>query len=106
MEMASVRELHLENESRASARPEPTDTLNVLDGFCGLRAPENVTDDGELAAAATAAVGADVAVADPKLLVAVTLTSRVEPTSALWAVYVEKVAPDIKAQPAEQRSHW
>lgn len=61
---------------------------------------------GPAEAATTVGVGAEVAVVEPALFVAVTLTSSAEATSALWAVYVEDVAPEIEAQPLEQRSHW
>jgi hypothetical protein len=60
--------------------------------------------------AATAALGDDVAVAEPAEFEAVTLTARVEPVSeAPKTPYSSAVAPGIGAQfsPWEsQRSHW
>jgi hypothetical protein len=88
-----ARALHFENVSFASAKPEPTTTLNARDGFCGFSDPENVVTwvlgDGAGAApgaAATTAVGVDDAVAAPALFVAVTVTRRVKPTSDDCAV--------------------
>jgi aminoglycoside phosphotransferase (APT) family kinase protein len=58
---------------------------------------------------AITAVGGDAADADPALLVPVTTTSTVEPTSELPSTYVEEVAPEIAEQCAplaSQSSHW
>ena len=46
----------------------------------------------------TTAVAAEVAVAEPALFVAVTVTRMVEPASAEAAVYVTDVAPEIGVQ--------
>ena len=58
---------------------------------------------------ATSAVCAEVALAEPVLLVAVTVTRNVEPTSALLRVMPLKVSPAMLLQllPAESQSfHW
>jgi hypothetical protein len=59
--------------------------------------------------AVTNAVGAEGALALPPLFVALTTTMSVCPTSALAAVYVVAVAPEMLLQfaPVEsQRCHW
>ena len=58
---------------------------------------------------ATSAVCAEVALAEPVLLVAVTVTRRVEPTSELPRVSPLDVPPAMLAQllpPESQRFHW
>jgi hypothetical protein len=45
-----------------------------------------VLDGGESGGAVTVAVGAEVADAEPPVLLAVTTTSMVDPTSELWSV--------------------
>ena len=59
-------------------------------------------------AAMTTAVCAEVAVAEPALFVAVTVTRARRPTSAATSVYVAAVAPEMFAQLVElvQRAHW
>jgi hypothetical protein len=57
----------------------------------------------------TAAVACELAVVAPWVLVAVTCTTIVEPTSEEASVYVEAVAPEIAVQFApfeSQSSHW
>ena len=57
----------------------------------------------------TTAVGAELAVALPAMLLAVTATSIVLPTSVEVSVYVVDVAPPIGLQLAPvdlHRSHW
>jgi hypothetical protein len=64
---------------------------------------------GTEGAAATGAVGSDVAVDDPFLFEPVTTTRSVEPTSAVAGEYVDAVAParDTQAEPVpSQRDHW
>ena len=81
----SISELHFEKDSFASASPEPADTVNDRDGFCGFSELENVvvTLVGcVIGAAATTPVGVELAGEDPPALDAVTTTRRVEPTAA------------------------
>jgi hypothetical protein len=76
----------------------PTDALPITDGGEVLDGAELIT-----------AVSAEVAVTDPELLAAVTVTSSVEPASAARAVYVAALGPTIWEQfaPAlSQRNHW
>ncbi|MBV9801812.1 MAG: hypothetical protein JO130_01415 [Solirubrobacterales bacterium] len=54
----------------------------------------------------TGPVTADVAEAEPAVLLAVTDTRIVEPTSALLVGYVEALTPVAEHEPALQRCHW
>jgi hypothetical protein len=61
------------------------------------------------ATAVTALAGADAAVVDPLLLVAVTAKRKVKPMSAVPGEYVIAVEPLMALQfdpPESQRSHW
>jgi hypothetical protein len=91
-ERLTLSELHFVKESFASASPAPTLTVKVRAGLPGFSEPENVTvwvlagaggGAGGAAAAKTIAVCVDVAVAEPALFEAVTVTRSVEPTSAV-----------------------
>ena len=85
---ARPSELHFVNESLASTAPDPTVSLNVFVIAFPATVPLKVTvcDPGRgggvcAGAAATTAVGDDVAFADPKELTAVTSDRIVNPTS-------------------------
>ena len=90
--------------------------LKLRLGFLALSDPVNVCvciaggeGGGGAGAETTIAVGADAALAEPAEFEAVTRTTSVEPTSAVWARYDGEFAPERPEQlpPAEsQRSHW
>jgi hypothetical protein len=67
------------------------------------KVPELVVESVE--AAATTLVGADVAIVDPFLFVAVTATLRVEPTSPATSTYVGVAAPGTALHAAPELSH-
>ena len=71
--------------------------------------PEIVGGDVFTGAPATTALAADDAAVEPTLLVAITTTTSVEPTSAAASVYDDCVAPTTPTQlppTASQRCHW
>jgi hypothetical protein len=84
-ESLRFKELHLLKVSLAPTTPAPTVTLNVWLPFFRVSEPENVSVCVGGGAEATAPVGAEVALVEPALLEAVTVTSRVFPTSAACA---------------------
>jgi hypothetical protein len=71
-------------------------TLAVLDCFdgAGLAVPVDPPDRPPV----TMALGALAADAEPAVLLAVTETRTVRPTSAGWTVYVAEVAPPMSVQ--------
>src|SRR5207244_4081850 len=85
----SVNVEHRENDNCASLRPAPIGRVNVRDGFLLVSELVNTVvagpaeGGGDVGAATTTAVGADVADVDPPLFVAVTVICRVVPTSAV-----------------------
>src|SRR5207237_1335128 len=69
--------------------------------FVTDRDATSLTKRGPLGAAATTAVGAEVAAVAAAELVAVTTTRKVEPTSAVASTYVDAVTPGVAlAEPA------
>jgi hypothetical protein len=101
---ATLNLLHLEKESCAVAVPAPTVMLKLRLGFLALSEPLNVCvciaggGGGGAGAEVTTPVGADEALADPAEFDAVTATTTVDPTSAVWTGYDEEIALEMGEQ--------